>query len=227
MTSETPAERAVSLVARRPILTLAVAVLGGAGLTTLLQSLPPKGQALTLTPVVKNILNDAGSPRIGPEAAEVTVVVFTDYQCPICKRTDGALERSAAADPGLRVIYKDWPILGAASTLAARAALAAARQGQYLALHRGLMANRTKLDAEQIRRIAVEARLDWPRLVADQEIHAAAIETQLGRHAIQALSLGLEGTPGYLVGAQLLKGGLSDRDLARAVAAARKAGPPR
>ncbi|MDP3853715.1 DsbA family protein [Phenylobacterium sp.] len=227
MALETPPGPRPSLVARRPRLTLAIALLLGAAMSFYLQNRPPPWRALTLTPVVAAVLKDDGGPRIGPDDADVVVVVFTDYQCPVCKRTDAALERVAANDGRVRVVYKDWPILGEASVLAARAALAADAQGKYADVHRALMASRSKLDAERIRDIAIEAGADWPRLQADQAARAGEIEARLNRQAGQAWSLGVEGTPAYLVGPYLVKGGLDDRDLARAVAAARKAGPPR
>lgn len=214
-------------VSRRTWLMFGLAILAGAAVSAGLRTLPAKGEKLTLTPVVAKVLNDRDAPRAGPERAEVTIVVYTDYQCAVCKRTDGALERIVAADPGVRVIYKDWPILGDASVAAARAALAADRQGKYLAVHRGLMASRTPLDEQQIRQVATAAGADWPRLTADRATHARAIDAQLGRHGTEAWSLGIAGSPGYLVGPYLIKGGLDDRDLARAVARARRAGPPR
>src|SRR5690348_16723281 len=106
-------------VSRRQWLALALMVAAAIAASTLLQWWPREGRRLTLTPVVAGVLNDAGSPRSGAQAsADVTVVVFTDYQCPICKATDPALARAQAADPFLRVIYKDWPIRGALSDLA-------------------------------------------------------------------------------------------------------------
>jgi protein-disulfide isomerase len=215
-------------VSRRQWLALALMVAAAIAASTLLQWWPREGRRLTLTPVVAGVLNDAGSPRSGAQAsADVTVVVFTDYQCPICKATDPALARAQAADPFLRVIYKDWPIRGALSDLAARTALAADRQGRYAAVHDALMAARGPLDAARITVIATEAGADPERLAADLKTHAREIDAQLGRHSQQAFGLGLAGTPGYLVGPYLYEGGLDDRRLAHAIRLARRAGPPR
>jgi len=184
-----------------------------------------KGQHLTLTPAVEVILSDPGSPAIGPAAAAVTIVLFTDYQCPICKATDPALQDLIDADPTVRVIFKDWPIFGEASKLAAMAALASAPQGKYRILHQALMANRTPLDAQQIERVAREAGADWNQLAATQQARASALEAQLAKHALQAFSLGLQGTPAYIVGADLIQGGLDAGHLAQAVRKARRDGP--
>lgn len=213
--------------ARRPRVSLAVALVLGLAMSMALRLAPKPAQELRLTPVVRAVLGDAGSPRIGPAAAEVTVVVFTDYQCPICKTTDPALERLLAADPGVRVIYKDWPVLGEASTQAARVALAADRQGRYAAVHRAFMGSRAKLDAARIEALAVGAGVDWARATAVLAADGPAIDRQLEQHAAQAWSLGMQGTPGYLVGAYLIPGGLDDRQLRLAVKRARRAGPLR
>lgn len=212
---------------RHPKLILALAVVAGLAVTFVLQNRPPPAQTLDLTPVVQNVLDDRGTPRIGPDDAQVTIVLFTDYRCPICRRTDPALERLIAKDPTVQVHFKDWPILGEQSTTGARLALAADRQGKYLAMHRALMANAAPLTEERIGEIAREAGLDPARLEADLAQHGKEIDQQLARHASQAFALGLHGTPAYLVGPHLIQGGLDDAALARAVERARKAGPPR
>ena len=226
MTSETPRRGLFSLVERRPKLTLLMAVLAGLAATAIFQNLPREAKKLTLTPVVRAVLEDPGSPRAGAENPDVTIVVFTDYQCSVCKATAPALAQLLADDKKVQVIFKDWPILGEASTIAAHAALAADRQGKYLAFHSALMAAPMKLSAEHVRRTAVSTGLDVEQLTADEAAHAAEIEAQLTRHNTQAFSLGLRGTPAYLVGPYLIEGGLNEARLAQAVRRARAAGPP-
>jgi protein-disulfide isomerase len=208
-------------------LSLALAIAAGLAAYAWLQGAPPAGQRLQLTPVVADVLNDPGSPTAGPADAAVTVVLFTDYQCAVCKRTDPALTRLLAVNSDVRVIYKDWPIRGPYSDLAARTALAAQRQGRYQPVHDALMAARGQLTAPRIADIAAQAGADPVRLAADLRSEARAIDAQLGRHRRQAFSLGLQGTPAYLVGPELIQGGLDDRDLAAAVRRARRAGPPK
>ncbi len=206
-------------------LMLALAVLAGVGLMLALRSLPPPGQEVGLTPVVRAVLEDPGSPAFAHPGADVTVVVFTDYQCPICRATEPALDRVLAADPRIRVIYKDWPILGDRSRIAARAALAAQRQGRYRQLHHAMMASPRPLDVAAIADLARAAGLDEPRLQADLARDGAAIDAQLARHAFQAWSLGLRGTPAYLVGPYLLQGRMGEAALRRALARARTSPP--
>lgn len=208
-------------------LSLVLAVVAGLAAYVWLQGAPPPGRKLGLTAVVARVLDDPGSPAAGAAAPDVTVVVFTDYQCPICKRTDPAIRRLLATDPKVRVVWKDWPIRGPASDLAARMALAAHRQGRYAQVHDALMAARGQLTPPRIADIAHEAGADPVRLAADLRSDARAIDAQLGRHRLQAFSLGLQGTPAYLVGPYLIEGGLDERALATAVRRARRSGPPR
>jgi protein-disulfide isomerase len=217
----------MGVMARHPRILLAIAVAVGLGLSFWLRGLPRAGPPLARTPVVARVLDDPGSPASGPAAAQVTVVVFTDYQCPICKATEPALWRLLDHDPTVRVIWKDWPIRGPMSDYAARTALAAARQGRYREVHAALMAARGALDPARIDAIAAAAGADPARLAADRTAHAREIDVQLAGHALQAFGLGFSGTPSYLVGPFRIEGGLDDRRLRRAVEKARRAGPPR
>ena len=212
---------------RRGWVGLGVAVAAGYATAQWLQHRPDTTLRLEATPVVQAVLADRGSPSVGATSPDVTIVVFTDYQCPICRRTDAALARLVARDPEVKVVYKDWPILGEASKEAARTALASVPQGRYAAVHRSLMSLRAPVDPVRVRQAAEQAGVDWARLTADRTRDGTAIDAQLARHSLQAFSLGLEGTPAYLVGPYLVRRGLDDRALATLVAAARRAGPPR
>jgi protein-disulfide isomerase len=209
-------------IARRPRLTLGLALAAGFLASALLQWMPRESRRLELTQVVEAVLSDPGTPATGAANPQVTIVVFTDYQCPICKATDPALTRLIESDPTVRVIWKDWPIRGPASNLAARTALAAHREGRYVQVHAALMAANGQLTPERIADIARQAGAD-PELARR---HAREIDAQLGRHSLQAFGLGIAGTPAYLVGPYLLEGGLDDYALGQAVERARRAGPP-
>ncbi|MEO8813610.1 MAG: DsbA family protein [Caulobacteraceae bacterium] len=211
-----------SIVARRPWLTLAILAAIGAAVPWLLRDRAPDRTLVGRTTVVEAVLDDPGTPRVGVTAPTVTIVVFTDYQCPVCRATDPALERLIDRDRHVRVLFKDWPIFGVRSTAAARLALAADRQGKYLAVHRALMATRLPLTDPNLETIAKGAGVDWPKLRADLAGNGPAIDALLKRQAFEAWSLGLQGTPGYLVGPYLVRGGLDGRALAGMVEAARE-----
>jgi len=211
---------------RHPRLSLGLALALGFLVSLALKFLPPDDHKVTRTPVVAAVLDDPGSPRSGAVRPEVVVVVFTDYQCAICKRTEPAIRRLLAQDPGVQVVWKDWPIRGEPSGFAAQVALAAHRQGQYDAVHDALMATRGALSRERILEVAVQAGVDPDRLAADLGRYKAEFERQIGGHNLQAFGLGLQGTPAYLIGPYLIQGGLDDRALSQAVRKARRDGPP-
>jgi len=208
---------------RTRLYALLVALGAAAAVTGVQQVWPEPGRRLTATQVTRSVLIDPGAPAVGAARPEVTVVVFTDYLCAICKRTDPALGRLAAADPTVRVIYKDWPIRGPMADFAARTALAAHAQGRYVAVHDALMAARGELTPARIDAIAGAAGADLARLAAARA--SPQVDARIGKHSLQAFGLGLRGTPSYIVGPYLLEGGLDDRRLAQAVRAARRAGP--
>jgi protein-disulfide isomerase len=205
-----------------PVLVAATLVAVGLGASAALRTFVDGHQILETTPVVRAVLDDPDTPAAGAAVPDLTIVVFTDYRCPVCRSTDPALARLLERDPGVRVLIKDFPVLGPQSRAAARLALAAQRQGKYWPMHRALMDARTPVTEATLPELARSAGVDWAQLNADLSRHGAAIDATLNRHAVQAWSLGIEGTPGYLVGPLLVKGALDDRALAHAVAEARR-----
>ena len=83
--------------------------------------------------------SDPNAPNLGNPEGDVTVVEFFDYNCPYCRSAGQTLQALLAADVNVRVIYREWPILGEDSVIAARAALAAREQGKYEAFPWALM----------------------------------------------------------------------------------------
>src|SRR6188508_3369018 len=123
--------------------------------------------AVTLVERRKEILDDPESPVGGNPKGDVSVVEFFDYRCPYCKQVMPALDALLAKDKQLRFVYKEFPVLGPDSVHAARAALAARKQGKYEAMHRALMAVKGQLDEAAILKVAASVGLDIDRLKAD------------------------------------------------------------
>lgn len=207
---------------RRTLTSLGLAVAAGAGVSAWLRSRPPEGVRVEDTPVRRAVLGDPGSPRSGAARPILTVVVFTDYLCGVCKRVDPAIRRLIADDPDVGVIWKLWPIRGPDAEAAARIALAAHWQGRYDPVHDALMAATGALTPDRALAIAREAGAERARLEADLATKGAVLQGQLARHAGQAFGLGLQGTPAYLIGAVLHQGALDDGPLRAAVRAARR-----
>jgi protein-disulfide isomerase len=172
--------------------------------------------------VVEGVLNDTGLPASGAERPLVTLAVFSDYQCPICRADEPALEKIAKRTDDVRLLYVDWPIFGPASTLAAQYALAANEQGRYVPMHRALMAARPPFTVGALDQIARSAGVDVPRLHRDLVADRGGIEARLRKNRLEAWSLGLQGTPAYLTGPYLWMGAVGEGRLSATIGRARR-----
>lgn len=172
-------------------------------------------------------LEDALAPTVKPASYDVTIVEYTDYQCPVCRTSHEALLKLAAADKKVRIIYRDWPIFGPQSRRAARLAIASQWQNKHAALHDALMKSPRPLTEQSIKAAAVKAGLDWARLEGDLTTRGVEVDDLLERNDAQAIQLDLAGTPGFIVEDTLYAGGLDLTDLKEAVAMARKAASPK
>jgi protein-disulfide isomerase len=170
----------------------------------------------------RQIQNDSVAPTIAPAGADVTMVVFSDYQCPYCRKVHPALEQLRREDPKLRVVYRDWPVFGAVSREAARTAIAANYQGRHAAFNNALMQTQGRITSQSIRIAADRAGVDWARLQADLVKHDEAIDAALARTHRYARAIGLAGTPALVIGRYLLPGAVELPTLREAVAAARR-----
>ena len=159
-----------------------------------------------------DLRHDPTSPVAGNPDGDVTMLVFTDYNCPACRKVAPTIAAAIADDPGLRVVYKEYPVLGAPSRLAAKAALAAHRQGRYLRFHEALMTSGRPINGRGvIARLAGQAGLDVASFEADlnQSEIAAAIDrnTALGR------ALGVKGTPSFVLQGRTIFGAVDLKTL--------------
>jgi protein-disulfide isomerase len=171
----------------------------------------------------QRILGPPAAPRVGSTAPEVAIVEYFDYNCPTCKGLSSTLRALLAADPGVALIYKDWPILGPVSVYAARCALAATWQDKYQQAHDALLEGPRLSQNAQVDAALLRAGIDMPRLKEDRERHAGTIDALLSHDDDEARALGLQGTPGVLVGRRLLSGAVNLVTLQELVADARHA----
>lgn len=168
------------------------------------------------------ILNDPATPVAGNPKGDLTVVTFFDYNCPFCKKAEPALEKVVKEDGHIRLVYKDWPILTKASVYGAQLALAAKYQGKYDAVHAALMSiSGTKIPEDQMLAAIRKSGVDMDKLDADLKAHGDEITALLRRNLAQADSLGLQGTPAYLIGHYKVTSALTYDGFKRAVADAR------
>jgi protein-disulfide isomerase len=166
-----------------------------------------------------DLLRDASAPVGGDPAGDVTVVEFFDYRCSYCRATADTVEKLVDSDARLRIVYKEFPVLGPESMLAAQAALAAHVQGKYRAFHRALMSAPEPFTLEGIVKLAANVGLDPDRLRADMA--QPEIQKAIERNQALAKDLGITATPTFVVGARVVPGAMSLDMLKTLVAEAR------
>jgi protein-disulfide isomerase len=163
---------------------------------------------------------DPASPVAGNPKGDVTVVEFFDYRCPYCKSVSERLFNVVKADGKVRYVFKEFPILGPESVFAAKAALAAAKQGKYVEFHKALMAARGGLDQNAVMATAKSVGLDVDRLREDMD--GSDIARSLERNLQLARSLKIDGTPAFVIGDRLIPGAVSTEALKSTIEEIRK-----
>jgi protein-disulfide isomerase len=162
--------------------------------------------ALITSDGVKQILANPGTGPVGAFKPDVVIVEYFDYNCPYCKKLVPTLKALLAQDSSIGLVYKDWPILGPVSEYAAASALAAGWQGKYLAAHEALLSGPRLAQVDQVDDILQHAGVNMEILKKDRVGHAKEIAALLERNDAEAQALGLKGTPGIVVGRQLVAG---------------------
>lgn len=155
---------------------------------------------------------------LGNPQGKVTLVEFTDYACGYCRASVPDVAALIAANPDLRVVVREFPILTPESADAAKMALAAAEQGRYAAFHDAMFAA-GRPDAATIAAAAKAAGIDFAR--AQRVIADPATAAEIERNHAFARQLGLSGTPSWVIGDRVLSGAVGREELAKALAAAR------
>ena len=172
--------------------------------------------------MIAQLGEDPAARQIAPSSYDLTLVVFTDYQCPFCRQMHPRLTELAEEDGNVRIVFKDWAIFGEPSVEAARGALAAKYQGKDKAFDDALMQIQGKLSSEKIRSAADAAGVDWQQLQSDMKTHGEEIDAVLARSDRQAGMLGIGGTPAMFIGPYFISGALPPDQLRQAVSIARQ-----
>jgi protein-disulfide isomerase len=169
------------------------------------------------------VLRDPDIPVAGNAAGDISIVEYFDYQCPYCRKLAPELRQVVQDDGKVRLVLKDWPILGPVSVVASRMALASKYQDKYLAAHEALIGVNAKLTEPRIRELLTGAGVDLDRLNRDLAANGKAIDAILARNNDQATAFGFRGTPSFIVGKFRVPGVLSMEDFERVIADARTA----
>ena len=163
---------------------------------------------------------DPNAPFIGATEPTATVVEFFDYNCPYCKRAAGDVKTLLETDDEVRVVYREWPILGEGSVFAARAALAAREQDKYEEMHWALMEMRGRAEEASVLEAARGVGLDIDQLLVDMQ--SPEIDDHIRVSRGLASALGFSGTPSFVIGDALVPGAIPLAELENLVGDARQ-----
>ena len=169
------------------------------------------------------VLRDPDVPVIGNPNGDISIVEWYDYNCPYCRKVAPELRQVVEDDGKVRLVLKDWPILGEVSKLSARLTLAAKYQDKFLPAHEALIGVSSRLTEPRVRELLAGAGVDMDRLNKDLETNAKAIDAMLARNNEQATAFEFRGTPSFIVGKYRVPGVLSMNEFEQVIADARKA----
>jgi protein-disulfide isomerase len=169
------------------------------------------------------VLRDPDVPAAGNPNGDINIVEWFDYNCPYCRKIAPEIQQVVQDDGKVRLVLKDWPILGEVSKFGARMALAAKYQDKYLAAHEAMIGVSSKLTEPRIRELLAGAGIDMDRLNRDAAANAKAIDAILARNHDQAVAFGFKGTPSFIVGKFRVPGILTMAEFEMVIADARKA----
>ena len=152
------------------------------------QELIAKNQELLVNPEYSHVA--------GNENGNVTVVEFFDYNCPYCRQSLNDIVKLMDEDKNVKVVLKEFPILGEASKEASLAALASRKQGKYMAFHTALLSAKGRITTASIESIAKKVGLDVDKLKADMK--SEEVQDHLQKNIDVGIALGINGTPTFI-----------------------------
>ena len=169
------------------------------------------------------VLRDPDIPVAGNADGNISIVEYFDYQCPYCRKVEPELRQVVHEDGKVRLVWKDWPILGPMSVTAARMAQASKYQDKFIEAHDALIAINSKLTETKIREALSGGGVDIDRLDRDLVSNESAINATLARNNDQATAFEFRGTPAFIVGKFRVPGVLTLAQFTQVIADARKA----
>ena len=176
--------------------------------------------------VAKNAQAIFSSPRgvtVGNKDGDVTFVEFFDYNCGYCKRAMTDMMELMKADPKLKVVLKEFPVLSAGSVEAAQVGVAVRMQDptgkKYLDFHQKLLTGRGAADKARAMAVAKEVGLDMAKL--EKDLSSAEVRNTLEENFKLAEAMGMNGTPSYVIGKQVVIGAVGVESLREKIGNAR------
>jgi protein-disulfide isomerase len=164
-----------------------------------------------------DLLHDPATQVMGNAHSDCTIVEFFDNQCPYCQANEPELQKLLKQDGRVKLVLKEFPILGPVSLVASKAALASVKQGKYAEFHEALLSHKGHYDkAQVVDDIAKSVGLDMDRLHKDMD--SPEITEELNRNIELGRALDINGTPGFVIGGEIVSGASSVDELKKYVA---------
>jgi protein-disulfide isomerase len=173
------------------------------------------------------VLRDPDIPAAGNKNGDISIVEYFDYNCPYCRKLAPELAQVVFDDGKIRMIFKDWPILGPVSIYASKMALATKYQDKFAEAHEALMGTSSRLTEARIRELVASAKIDVDRVVKDGAAHESEINAILKRNNAQATAFGFNGTPAFIIGKFRVPGAQTMAQFEQAIGDSRKAAAAR
>lgn len=167
----------------------------------------------------EELFNNEKSPFIGNPDGDVTLIEFFDYNCHYCKQIFPELKALSEKDKKLKIIFKDFPILGPTSESSARWALAAQIQGKYFPFHQKLMEHKGPFTDDDLEGIAKNIGLDMPK--AKKDVEGTEVLLQIERNRSLAGHMNFNGTPSFVIDEQAFSGVPNQEELTKKITEAR------
>jgi protein-disulfide isomerase len=156
---------------------------------------------------IKKVQSDDGDPIIGNENGSLVIYEFSDYNCGYCKKMFSTIQKMLAKNDDIRMVIKEFPILSQSSLTAARAGIAAQKQGKFLSFHNKMMTYRGQINDESIMTAASNSGLNLRQLKQDMNSEATTAIIERTRDGASALSL--NGTPAFIIGETIIRGAVN------------------
>ena len=164
---------------------------------------------------IEKVRLDSGDPIMGNENGRIVVYEFTDYNCGYCKRMFAPIQKILANNDDVRMVIKEFPILSQSSVTAARAGIAAQKQGKFSLFHNEMMSYRGQINNASIMTAAGKSGLDLYQL--QQDMDSPATTAIIERTRTGAAALSLNGTPAFIIGETIIPGAISADELQSAI----------
>ena len=167
----------------------------------------------------EELFNNEKSPFIGNPNGDVTMIEFFDYNCHYCKQIFPELKSLSESDKHLKIIFKDFPILGPTSETSAKWALAAQIQGKYFPFHQKLMEHKGPFTDDDVEAIAKNIGMDLAK--AKHDVEGTEVLLQIERNRSLASQMNFNGTPSFVINNEAFSGVPDQKELSKKIAEAR------